>query len=103
MQCAQQRLRSACASTQAGQSFAVLFEDALDTWLPTECSAKTLIRLCCDTQADLRLYWAVLWEMQSCRKCCIMAHIYVHIKIFKKNKTKKNLKNHILSGHIMYS
>ena len=41
--CAQRRLRSACASAQSDLSLCCPLEDALDPWVPTECSATPLI------------------------------------------------------------
>ena len=43
--CAQQRLRSAWASVQSDQSLHCSHEEVLGTWLPSEHTAKTLIRL----------------------------------------------------------
>ena len=43
--CAQQRLRSAWASSQSDQSQRCRPEEKLGPKLPTECTAKTLIRL----------------------------------------------------------
>ena len=39
--CAQQRLRSACASAQSDQSFCYPYEEASDHWPPIERLAKT--------------------------------------------------------------
>ena len=44
--CAQRRLRSIWAYAQSDQSLRCLHENALVLWLPTECPANTLIRLC---------------------------------------------------------
>ena len=44
--CAQRRFRSACTSAQADQSLRCPFEEALNPWLPLECPARTLIKLC---------------------------------------------------------
>ena len=43
--CAQRRLRSDWASAQSDQSLRCPHEETLGPWLPTECTAKTLIRL----------------------------------------------------------
>ena len=43
--CAQQRLRSAWTSAQSDQSLRCPHEESLGPWLPTERTAKTLIRL----------------------------------------------------------
>ena len=43
--CAQRRLRSAWASPQSDQSLRCPHEESLDSYLPTERTAKTLIRL----------------------------------------------------------
>ena len=58
--CAQRRLRSAWASSQSDQSQRCPPEAKLGPKLPTECTAKTLIRLggWVDAQADLSLRWA---------------------------------------------
>ena len=45
MTCAQRRLRSACVSAQSDQSRHCPNEEALGPWLPSERTAKTLIRL----------------------------------------------------------
>ena len=43
--CAHRRLRSAWASTQSDQSLRCPHEESLGPYLPTKCTAKTLIRL----------------------------------------------------------
>ena len=43
--CAQRRLRSAWVSAQSDQSLRCPHEESLGLYLPTECTAKTLIRL----------------------------------------------------------
>ena len=57
MTCTQRRLRLAWASAQSDQCLCYPPEDTLDPILPTECTAKTLIRLG-DAQAILSLRWA---------------------------------------------
>ena len=43
--CAQWRLRSSCASAHTNHSHRYPPEFAFESWLPTECTAKILIRL----------------------------------------------------------
>ena len=62
--CIQRRLRSACEYSQADKSLRCPPEDALDSWLLTECPAKTLIRHlgCAGGPVSSLVLWA---HMQS--------------------------------------
>ena len=65
--CAEQRLRSPYPSAQSDQSHRCPPKDAFDPWLPKECPAKTLIRLCGCTggpESSLNAH-TILYEMQS--------------------------------------
>ena len=54
-------------------------EYALNPWLTTKCLAKTDQPECSDMQADLSFRWT---HIQSCRKCCAPANLFVLINTF---------------------
>ena len=76
--CAQQKLRSACASAQSDQSLRRPREDAL--------GAQANLSLRC-AQADLSLRWA---HMYSGRKCCALAQFCL-VRTAKDQTSQHNI------------
>ena len=94
--CVQRRLRSTCASAQSHQSLRRPPEDASDSWLPTECLAKTLIRLR-GCVGDLSIRRA---HVES--PCYVPAHLSLVIYMLEDDTTETSVQYDMYNLSVLF-